>query len=391
MNFTELKNFMDRLTAWRIPGNAISVWKDGEEVFSYQSGFADLENGIPMTGEEYLNIYSCSKVTTVTAALQLYEKGYFLLDDPLYEFIPEFREMYIRTPEGELRKAENPITLRHLFTMTSGMNYDCDSPAIRQARILTSGKMDTLPVIRAMAREPLSFEPGTSWQYSLSHDVLAAVVEVISGKKFRTYVREQIFDPLDMTRSMYHNEPVLEQMAQQYRFVDGSGQDPVKQQSAVRRDSDGYVENAGKQVSFVFGSEYDSGGAGITTTVGDYVKLVNALANGGMGHCGERILSAGTVELLKTNQLNAIQREQFNWSQLKGYGYGLGVRTLVDKAASGTTGSVGEFGWGGAAGATVLADTELKLAVFYAHHMLNPQEGYYQPRLRNVVYQAILG
>lgn len=391
MNFTELKNLMDRLTAWRIPGNAVSVWKDGEEVFSYQSGFADLENGIPMTGEEYLNIYSCSKVTTVTAALQLYEKGYFLLDDPLYEFIPEYREMYIRTPEGELRKAENPITLRHLFTMTSGMNYDCDSLAIRQARTLTGGKMDTLPVIRAIAREPLSFAPGTSWQYSLSHDVLAAVVEVISGKKFRTYVKEQIFDPLDMTRSMYHNEPVLEQMAQQYRFVDGSEQDPVKQQSAVKRDSDGYVENAGKQVSFVFGSEYDSGGAGITTTVGDYVKLVNALANGGMGHRGERILSAGTVELLKTNQLNAVQREQFNWTHLKGYGYGLGVRTLVDKAASGTTGSVGEFGWGGAAGATVLADTERKLAVFYAHHMLNPQEGYYQPRLRNVVYQAILG
>ena len=391
MNFTELKNLMDRLTAWRIPGNAVSVWKDGEEVFSHQSGFADLENGIPMTGEEYLNIYSCSKVTTVTAALQLYEKGYFLLDDPLYEFIPEYREMYIRTPEGELRKAENPITLRHLFTMTSGMNYDCDSPSIRQARTLTGGKMDTLPVIRAIAREPLSFAPGTSWQYSLSHDVLAAVVEVISGKKFRTYVKEQIFDPLDMTRSMYHNEPVLEQMAQQYRFVDGSEQDPVKQQSAVKRDSDGYVENAGKQVSFVFGSEYDSGGAGITTTVGDYVKLVNALANGGMGHRGERILSGGTVELLKTNQLNAVQREQFNWSQLKGYGYGLGVRTLVDRAESGTTGSVGEFGWGGAAGATVLADTELKLAVFYAHHMLNPQEGYYQPRLRNVVYQAILG
>lgn len=391
MNFTELKNLMDRLTAWRIPGNAVSVWKDGEEVFSHQSGFADLENGIPMTGEEYLNIYSCSKVTTVTAALQLYEKGYFLLDDPLYEFIPEYREMYIRTPEGALRKAENPITLRHLFTMTSGMNYDCDSPSIRQARTLTGGKMDTLPVIRAIAREPLSFAPGTSWQYSLSHDVLAAVVEVISGKKFRTYVKEQIFDPLDMTRSMYHNEPVLEQMAQQYRFVDGSEQDQVKQQSAVKRDSDGYVENAGKQVSFVFGSEYDSGGAGITTTVGDYVKLVNALANGGMGHRGERILSGGTVELLKTNQLNAVQREQLNWSQLKGYGYGLGVRTLMDKAASGTTGNIGEFGWGGAAGATVLADTELKLAVFYAHHMLNPQEGYYQPRLRNVVYQAILG
>lgn len=391
MDFTELSGFLNRLTAWRIPGNAISVWKDGKEVFTGQSGFADLERGIPMTGEEYLNIYSCSKVATVTAALQLYEKGYFLLDDPLYEFIPEFREMHIKTPDGIVRKAEVPITLRHLFTMTSGMNYDCDSQSIRQVRQETAGKMDTLRVVKAMAKEPLGFEPGASWQYSLSHDVLAAVVEVISGRKFRDYVKENLFDPLDMTRSMYHNEPVLENMAQQYRYVDSEERDVVKLQAASKVGSEGYVENVGKQVDHIFGSEYDSGGAGVTTTVGDYVKLVNALANDGMGHLGNRILSAGTVELLKTDQLTAAQREQFTWPQLRGYGYGLGVRTLIDRAQSGTTGNLGEFGWCGAAGATVLADTELKLAVFYAHHMLNPQEGYYMPRLRNVIYQAVLG
>lgn len=194
MDFTALQQFMEHLTAWRIPGNAVSVCLNGREVFSGQSGYADVEKKIPMTPEHYINIYSCSKVATVTAALQLYEQGRFRLDDPLYEFIPEYREMYVAHPDG-VRRAENPITLRHLFTMT--------------------------------------------------------------------------------------------------------------------------------------------------------------------------------------------------WPQLNGYGYGLGVRTLVDQVASGSTGNLGEFGWGGAAGATVLIDPQIGLSVFYAHHMLNPQESYYQPRLRNVVYDCL--
>ncbi len=114
------------------------------------------------------------------------------------------------------------------------------------------------------------------------------------------------------------------------------------------------------------------------------------MGNGGVGATGEKILSAGTIDLLRTNQLNPQQQKAFNWSQLRGYGYGLGVRTLVDKALSGTTGNVGEFGWGGAAGASVWIDPALKMSVCYAHHMLNPQETYYQPRMRNVIYQCLL-
>lgn len=387
MKFGAMKELMDRLTGWRIPGNAISIWKDGREVFRYQSGYADLEDRELMTADKYINIYSCSKVTTVTAALQLYEKGYFLLDDPLYEFIPEFREMYLM--DGS--KAKNPITMRHLFTMTSGLTYNCQTAAFDKARELTNGKMDTLTVIKCLAQDPLSFEPGEKWQYSLSHDVLAAAVEVISGKKFRDYVKENIFDPLDMKCSMYHNEAVRDQMAQQYRYVNSSEQNLVTLQSAGENTQTGYAENVGKQVAHIFGCEYDSGGAGITTTVNDYAKLSAALAGGGLGVTRERILSAGTVELLKTNQLSEEQLKQFNWPQLRGYGYGLGVRTLLDKAKSGTTGNIGEFGWGGAAGASVYVDTELNLAAFYAHHMLNPHEEYYQPRVRNVLYQCVTG
>ena len=125
MNFEPLKEFMDHLTSWRIPGNCIRIAQGGKEIFRYNSGYSDLENQVPMTGEGLFNIYSCSKPITVTAALQLYEKGMFLLDDPLYEYIPEYKKMYVK--EGDdVREAKNPITMRNLLTMTAGFIYSFD-------------------------------------------------------------------------------------------------------------------------------------------------------------------------------------------------------------------------------------------------------------------------
>lgn len=389
MNFDSMRSLMDRLTAWRIPGNGAMIYLDGKEVFSCQSGYADLENKLPFTCDHLLNLYSCSKPATVTAALQLYEQGYFLLDDPLYEFIPEYRDMTVRTADGGIKKAEKPITLRHLFTMTSGLDYRTDIPALEKARTLTGGKMNTLTVAKCLAEEPLDFEPGEHWQYSLSHDVLAAVVEVISGKRFSQYMKENIFDPLDMNQTRYHNEPVRDQMAQQYRWIDSTETDLVALQSGTHKGQGGYVEYAGLGNYLEFGPEYDSGGAGIVSSVRDYIKFCSALACGGIGTTGERILAPGTIELLKTNQLDEQQMADIKWPALRGYGYGLGVRTLVSKAASGSTGNLGEFGWGGAAGASLYVDTDLKLAMFYAHHMLNPQEAYYQARVRNVLYRCL--
>lgn len=388
MDFQPLQQFLDRLTDWRIPGNAISVCLGGKEIFSGTSGYADLEHKIPMTVDHYINIYSCSKVATVVAALQLYEQGKFLLDDPVYEFIPEYREMTISDKNG-VRKAQNAITLRHLFTMTSGLTYNRDTAVFQKARELTGGKMDTLTVIRCLAEDPLASEPGEIWRYSLSHDVLAAVVEVISGQRFRDYVRDHIFLPLGMEKAVYHNEAVQDKMAVQYRYEDGVVGSLVARQSGEVEGKEGRAVPVGPEATYAFGPEFDSGGAGITTTVAEYSKFCVALANGGVGATGERILAPGTIDLLRTNQLSDSQRKGMVWSQLKGYGYGLGVRTMVDRAAAGSNGNVGEFGWGGAAGATVLVDPQIGLSVFYAHHMLNPQEPYYQPRLRNVIYGCL--
>ncbi|MFR2180826.1 MAG: serine hydrolase domain-containing protein [Hominilimicola sp.] len=384
MNFEYMKSFMDSLTEWIIPGNSVVIYKDGKKVFEYSSGYSDLEKKIKKTGEEQLYIYSCSKVATVTAALQLYEQGKFLLSDPLYEYLPEFKKMYVKDGD-RIKAAENPITIRDLFTMTAGLSYATNTPAFEKARKLTDGKMDTRTVIKCLAEEPLLFEPGARWNYSLCHDVLAVLAEVVSGMRFSEYMKKYIFEPLDMNNSYYHtpNDVII---SPQYIYEIQDTKNIVELQQ--KEHTSGVVKRAyGNEL--VFGENYDSGGAGIITTVDDYAKFAAALANSGTGLNNNRILSSATVKLMKTNQLNEAQRKTMNWRRLRGYGYGLGVRTLIDKAESGSNSSIGEIGWGGAAGATIIADTEEKVALFYAHHMLNPQEEYYQPRLGNVLYSCL--
>jgi CubicO group peptidase (beta-lactamase class C family) len=392
MDFTKLKYFMDHLTTWRIPGNSVCVMLHNKEVFRYSSGYDDFENKRPMTGNELFNIYSCSKVATVTAALQLFEKGEFLLDTPLYCFIPEFKDVYVKGEHSDKVKANSPITMRHLFTMTAGFDYNMQSPAFQKARTLTDGKMNTTVVARCIAEQDLCFQPGTRWQYSLCHDVLGAVVEIISGKRFSKYMKENVFEPIGIKDAWYHYASGLsEKMACQYRYEphDSSIAFDAVEAQIHSPNKEGLLKNVGKQKNMTVGVGFDSGGGGIITSVGEYVKLANALANSGLAANGERILSEGTVKLLITNQLSNELLKHFNWSQLAGYGYGLGVRTMIDTARGGSNGNIGEFGWGGAAGATLLADTKIGLAVFYAHHMLNPQEDYYQPRLRNVIYACL--
>lgn len=395
MDFTYLKQFMDHMAAERTPGNSIEVYLEGRNVFRYASGYSDLESAKPMTGQEFLNLYSCSKVTTVTAATQLLEQGKIVLSDPLYDYISEFREMYIKRPDGELIKAKNAITVRDLFTMSAGFTYDVDAPGFRKAKEITGGKMDTVEVIKCIAKDPLVYEPGSRWQYSIAHDVLAGLVSVVTGMKFRDYVQANIFDPLDMKDCVYHHTPeVEEKMASQYTFVPTgqSGDFDLVEAQKYGKAKDGTFVNCGKNGKinrYIPGEEYDSGGAGITATISDYVKLMAALANFGMGMTGERILSTGAVELMRSNQLSDAQAADFNWKQFTGYGYGLGVRTMCDRAKSGSNGSIGEFGWCGAAGSATIIDPQRQLAVCYGQHCLNPREGYYFPRLRNVIYTCL--
>ena len=219
--FETTKKFCDSLLNMGLPGFDLAVYKSGKCILRYMNGFSDLENKIKMQGNERYNIYSCTKGITCVAALQLWENGLFSLEDKLSDYMPEFKEMNV-VFDDEIKKAQNPILIKHLFEMTAGFSYDLNTPQILKCIEETDGRCPTREVMKYLAKEPLLFEPGERWEYSLCHDVLAAFVEVISGEKFENYVKKNIFAPLKMNNStLILSEKELETIASQYRFEKG--------------------------------------------------------------------------------------------------------------------------------------------------------------------------
>lgn len=374
MDFQPLTRFIDRLTAWRIPWAEVIVMHRGEEVFRYRNGFADLEGKSPIEEGHIIQLYSMTKIMTCTAALKLVERGDILLGDPLSAYLPEYAEMTVLREDGGLEKATRPITVRDLFTMTAGFTYNLNSPSLRELAERTGGRMPTREFAAALAKEPLLFEPGTRFNYSLCHDVLGALIEVVDGRRFGDFLRDEIIGPLGMHDTGFDlPDDKRNRLAPQYEYNESLGR-------AVRRDGN----------NFRLGTEFESGGAGLYSTAADYVRFLDALTNRGTSRDGVRILSPSSVDLMRTDHLTTpALRDGFSWDHMAGYGYGLGVRTHVSRAASGSLSSLGEFGWQGAAGSLAVMDPEAELTIMYAQHMLNSQEPYVLPRLRNIVYSCL--
>ncbi len=351
--FENTKNFCDSFLALGVPGFDLAVYKAGKCVLRYMNGYSDIENNVKMNGKERYNIYSCSKVITCTAALQLWEKNLFSLEDKLSDYMPEFAEMTVKTKDG-IKKAEKPILIRHLFEMTAGFSYNCRSPQIIAAISETDGKCPTRKAMKYLAKEPLLFEPGDRWEYSLCHDVLAAFVEVVSGEKFENYVKKNIFDVLGMNDSTFMlPEAEIESIAPQYRFENGK------------------AINVGKHiVTYKIGSEYASGGAGGISTVEDYIRFLEGLRT-------HKLLKPETLALMMTDRLSDHQKCTY-WSSGT-HGYGLGVR-----CPKGDERYI-DFGWGGAASAYLAVDTKNEISLSFGAHLLSsPAQG-----LRSMLYRFV--
>lgn len=385
MNFEKMTRYLDSILDLGVPGVDCIIMHGYDTVYRHQAGYSDREAKIPMNGREAFFIYSNTKVLTCTAIMQLVEAGIIVLNDPISKYLPEFKDMQVLlhsgngevclTPaRGTLSPAHTPITFRHLMSMTAGLDYNLTSPAILEVQQKTNGRAPTREVVRALASQPLHFNPGTHWHYSLCHDVLGALIEVISGQSLGQYFQEHILDPLEMTHTGFrHGHDLPDNMMAQYCW-------DYKTNTVSRIP----LEN-----EYILGSEYESGGAGLVSTVEDYAKFVQALANGGRSPRGQQILSPASIELMRTNQLTGDQWGDFNWPWFAGYGYGLGVRTMMDRAKGGALSPVGEFGWGGAAGTYALIDPENHISMFYAQHMRESLEWDIHPRLRNVLYGCL--
>ena len=373
-DFSELTTYLDDLSRrYGIPGCDCAVTIDGKIVYRHSAGYRNEAARIPVSGADTYWIYSCTKLFSCTAALQLMEQGLLALDAPVSRYLPEFSMLTVLGDDGTIHPAKTPLTIRHLMTMTSGLDYDPNRPALRQA--LSSGAERTRDIVASLAADPLGFEPGSHFLYSLSHDVLGAVIERVSGLSLEAYLSRYITGPLGMTDTTFHpTASQLERMAVQYAHLDEKGTHrPIGQGNPFR-----------------FTQAYDSGGAGLLSTVHDCIRLITALALGGISAEGVRILTEQSVELMKTDALDPVQRRDFlsRSPAAKGYSYGLGVRVLVEDIGTGVP--LGEFGWDGAAGAYALADSTNRLAMFYAQQVCNSRMTYQEvhPGLRDTLYRC---
>lgn len=374
MDFPNLRAYMDQLVAERhVPGLDCTVYQGHNRLFRYFTGVRDPETQVPMTGNELYIIFSMTKMLTCTCALQLLEKGMYKLSDPVSKFLPEYKNMRIAdAADAAPRYAQNPITIQDLFTMGAGLDYDLNAEGIRKA--LQDGKATTRELVSAISETILGFEPGTRYRYSLCHDVLGALVEVWSGQTLGQYMKEHIFDPLGMKNTFFgvpKEECLRERMVARYIYTE-----------------DKSIERLPLECPYNFTEQYESGGAGLISTAEDYAIFLDAMANGGKAANGYRLLDPSTVTLMGTNHLNDKQLEDFGINR-PGYGYGLGVRTHMDRAASQCLSPVGEFGWDGAAGGFAMVDPKNKISLTYFQEV-HRWELRMQTEMRNALYTDLV-
>lgn len=373
MNFESVTELLNQVAErFGIPACECVVWRDHRPLYHYWTGWMDREKTVPTRGGEWYWIYSCSKVWTMTAALQLWEQGKLGLDDPVADYLPEFSAPMVKDASG-VRPARTTMTVRHLMTMTGGFSYDQKLPSLLAEKERTGNQASTREMIRALAKEPLEFDPGAHFRYSMCHDVLAAVLEAASGERFSDYVLSHIAQPLGITGVTFRPGPEqMERMPCQLCW----------------HDEKKVLFHVDKDNTHQLTANYDSGGAGLCCRAEDYIRFADALACGGVGANGGRILQPETVKLMTTSQLSGTPLEDYHREtkpETEGYGLGVRVHQGPDEFPA------GEFGWDGAAGASAVMEPGRRLSVFYVQHVLNYLPSYAQlhPELLRRIYRCV--
>jgi CubicO group peptidase (beta-lactamase class C family) len=359
--------FLGKMVAdGRTVGASVLVWKDGAEACFESAGDADREAARPVKRDTLFQIYSMTKPVTGVALMQLWEQGKFGLDDPLEWHLPEYAGLKVAdgtNPDGSpvLRDPKRKVTIRDVLRHTAGFTYGPEGPPQNEAdRVWVAlqplSSTNTLAEFsQKMAQVPLLFDPVTHWHYSAGVDVQARLVEVLSGEVFADYVARHIFQPLGMADSGWKRTP--EDRARLARIYEGEA-------GALAP----WPEDRLIDANFM-GRPMTMGGAGIVTTVDDYMKFARMLL--GQGTLGEaRILKPSTLRLMATDQLDPrIGQDNRLWLPSKGsggFGFDFFVRTAAPQSVGENRGSVGEFFWDGFASTLFWVDPAQDMAVIFA-------------------------
>lgn len=362
-------------------------------------GLMDRENNKPMQPDTLFRIYSMTKPIVSVALMMLYEKGHFQLFDPVSKFIPAFKDLKVYTSGGEsgfeLVDLKREVTIRDLLTHTSGLTYHFweYGPVEEMYRETSVSSNKPLPeFITDLLKLPLAFQPGTCWRYSFSTDIVAYLIEVISGKSLDVFLRGNLFEPLGMVDTGYY---VPQEKLGRFAAMYGSGNIFSPQITGTK-----VYKDAEEGINILLAGPTDSleskphsifrGGHGLVSTAPDYLRFCQMLLN--MGEiAGKRFLSRKTIELMTTNHLSPkLMPIEIGGEDWLGYGFGLGFRVLTDLGQCEILGSVGEYGWSGAASTYFWIDPEEE---FIGIQMAQFQpSGYHLIRedFRVMAYQSII-
>ncbi len=369
------------------PGCAVAVMQGDELIYHGEAGYADIEAGKKVDVHSMFSQASTTKLFTYAILGMIYEEGKFLFSDPLYYYLPEWKDTqkYIRKPNGEIDVVplEKPITIRDAVAMMCGLPY-CMMPAINPStptlsamskqmeELLKKGPSTIQEEVHAMSSVPIMFEPGSHWLYGFGSEITGVLVETFEGKPLREVFKDRLIGPLEMEDADTLVRPENKDRIVKNYAKKGPGKfEPTKYFLSAEPDS----VPAGARPNLLI-SAYD------------FAKFMQMLANGGT-YKGKKFLGSGTVEMLHENQLGPVQLADFENDYLAGYGYGLGFRTLMTHKF-GHNGHIGNFGWTGGTGTWVEADPVEKFSVAYMHNMAPNEELYHHHRVRAVVNGIML-
>lgn len=376
MNTERLTEYLDSLTKLGIPSVDCMVYKDHKLIYRHMTGYTDSDKSVNVSNYTQYLMFSMTKVQTMTALMQLVEQGKISLDDPVSKYLPAYSNLSVEINDGEKTTLEpaDEMLIKHLASMQSGLDYSLERPGIARVLSKRGQQATTRELVDSFVESPLIFQPGSHFRYSLSHDVIAAVIEVASGKLFSEYLKANIWNPLKMHRTHFA-KPL-------------NSEDGLAEQFIMVGDNDSIVPME-PSCNYQLSECYESGGAGLISCTEDYAKLADTLACGGISAEGIRILQPESIELIKENLLCEASLKDIETTMgRKGYGYGIGMQVLLNPEAIGSTAPKGVFGWDGAAGSCITMDTKSRISLVYTMHVRNCGIAYgvIHPTLRDIVF-----
>jgi CubicO group peptidase (beta-lactamase class C family) len=384
------RHFQRYVDDGRLPGWLLVVARDGAIAHVAAAGARDIEAGLPVAPDTLWRIYSMTKPVTSVAAMMLWEEGRFELKDEVARFIPEFADVRVYTAGSSFKPetvpAIEPVRVWHLLTHTAGLTYGWHHAHPVDAMYRAAGfewgtppGQDLAACCAAWARQPLLFQPGSEWNYSVATDVLGRVVEVLFGQPLDAFFAERIFGPLGMGETSFWVEDA-ERLATLYSPDPRTGR-------ALRNDAMGEAVLSPPDAL--------SGGGGLVSSAADYHRFTQMLLNEGELD-GVRLLGPRTVRYMATNHLpghvdlEAFGRPLFAETTFDGVGFGLGFSVVEDPVANKVPNSAGAFAWGGAASTAFWIDPVERVSVEFYTQLLPSSTHPLRSQLQGLVAQAIV-